>query len=465
MAKRFDVVVIGSGPGGYVAAIRAAQLGKKVACIEKETFFGGTCLNVGCIPSKNLLHWTEQYYHLKTVGRDHGFDGSAIAVNWEQLQKSKDASIDGLRMGIKGLFRKNKVTVFTGRAHFVSSRMIEVLQGDVKETVEATDFIVASGSEPIPLPFLPFDEKRVLSSTGALSLPEVPKTMTVIGAGAIGVEMASVYNRLGTQVTVVEMLDKICPGIDIAVGKVLFQELQKQGIAFRLSTEVSKAKVNDDNVSLIVKEDKEKTVLDSEVVLVSVGRRPYYDGLGLAEVGVGQDDQGRVLVDDSFRSSVPNIYAIGDLIDGPQLAHRASEEGVVVAENLAGKGSTVNYMAIPNVIYTSPEVASVGFTESEAREIGMDISVGTFPFKANSRARCTGEDGGVVKVVGEKSSGRLIGMHIVGPHAGELIQQGVQAIAQRLHVADIAHAPCAHPTLSEAVKEAALATIGKPIHL
>lgn len=466
MADKYDVAVIGAGPGGYVAAIRAAQLGMRVVCIEKETTVGGTCLNVGCIPSKALLQSSEYYHLVKHGGKEHGiaFKG-AVTADWAAMQDRKNRIVAGLTSGVRGLLKKNKITLVYGVAQFVSPRMVEVSGVGAKKAVEADNFVVATGSESIPLKFLPFDERKVLSSTGALSLTAVPRAMVVVGAGVIGVEMASVYNRLGSKVTVVEMLDRVCFGMDQALSKMMLQILSRQGIDFLLAAQVMKGDTSGDGIKIVMGKDKKTQELDADVVLVAVGRRPHSEGLGLDKIGVNMSVKGLVTVDDNFRTNVPNVYAIGDLIEGVQLAHRASEEGVAVAEIIAGHTPHINYMAIPNIIYTSPEVAAVGLTELEAKEAGLDVMVGTFPFRANARARCRGDDDGLVKVVGEKRSGRLVGMHIIGPSASEMIHEGVVAIEQRATVEQIANMCHGHPTLSEAVKEAALDALGRAIHL
>lgn len=456
----YDVAVIGSGPGGYIAAIRAAQLGFKTICIEKEVTLGGTCLNIGCIPSKALLQSTEYYAWLAHEAKEHGIEAATIGFDLNQMMLRKSKVVKSLVDGVAGLFKGNKIDRSEGVARLVSPNKIEVDNGKDKSYVEAEYILLATGSEPISLPFLPFDEKFVLSSTGALSLKQVPKKMLVVGAGVIGVELASVYSRLGAQVTIVEMLDTICPAMDHTMSKTLLQVLKKQGLVFHLGVQVTKAQV-DKGVVLTVKQKDQELTLDSDVVLVAVGRRPYSRGLGLAELGIPTTNRGFVPVDQNFRTTIPNIFAIGDLIEGPMLAHRASEEGVAAVEIMAGMNPQVNYMAIPNVIYTHPEVAALGLTEKEALDLGMKLKIGTSFFKGNARARCTGPSAteGLVKVIGDASSGRLIGMHIIGPHASEMIGEGVVAIEMKATVADIANAPHAHPSLSESIKEAALAAL------
>lgn len=453
----YDVCVIGAGPGGYVAAIRASQLGLKTVCVEKESALGGTCLNVGCIPSKALLQSSEYYDLLKHEGALHGIRYKEIAIDFPVMMKRKEEVVKTLTTGVAGAFKKNKVAHIKGKARFTSPTTIDV-DG---QQVTAKHFILATGSEPISLPFLPFDERVIVSSTGALSLSTIPKKMIVIGAGAIGVELASVYNRLGTEVAIVEMLDKICPAMDDAVSKMLLQILKKQGLTFHLGAKVTGATVAEQGVVLDVNGEK----LSADVCLVAIGRRPFTKELGLDAVDVKLSEKGFVKVDAGFRTSQPTIFAVGDLIDGPMLAHKASEEGIVVAELIAGKHPHINYLSIPNVVYTHPEAAAVGFTESEARNLGLELLIGVCAFKANPRARCMGYTEGMVKVIGEKSSGRLLGMHIVGPMASELITEGVMALEKKMTLAEIAEAPHAHPTLTEAIKEAAMQALGQSIHL
>lgn len=422
----FDVIVIGSGPGGYVAAIRAAQLGMKTLCADMRKAPGGTCLNVGCIPSKTLLHDSEQ-----------------IGANFKKMMERKEGVVKGFQQGVLQLFQKNKVTFAPGPAKILSPNQVQI----AGEPYTATKgIILATGSEPIPLPFLPFDERRIVSSTGALSLDRVPQKLLIVGAGVIGVEIGSVYSRLGSQVTFVEFMDRICPTFDKALSQELLSSLTKQGMTFHLSTKVTGAEISAQEIILRTG-DKE---LRGDTVLVAIGRRPYTQNLGLETVGIATP----ITVDGQFRTSVPSIYAIGDLIDGPMLAHKASEEGIAVAEIMAGQAPTVDYMSIPNVVYTHPEVASVGFTEEELKNI--PYSKGQFPFKINSRAQCTGETEGFVKILADPITDRLLGVHIIGAHASELIAAASIALRHRLTAKDLAHTPFAHPTLSEAIKEAAL---------
>lgn len=459
-----DIAVIGSGPGGYVAAIRAAQLGFKTICIEKDTFLGGTCLNVGCIPSKALLQSSE-YYELMQKGiAEHGISFKDLNFNFQQMMSRKETIVKGLVNGIAGLFKQNNVERLAGYAKFTSPHQLEVVQGNDKTVVEAKHILIATGSEPIPLPFLPFDEKKVLSSTGALSLPSIPKTMVMVGAGVIGVEIASVYNRLGTQVTIIEMLDRICYPMDLAISKTFLQILKKQGLEFHLSSKVVKGQESKQGISLVVNIESKEVDMQAEVVLVSIGRRPVTRGLGLENIGIKLNPKGYVEVDGDFRTAQPHIFAIGDVIEGPMLAHKASDEGIAVVEFIAGLRPSINYLAIPSVVYTHPEVASVGMTEQEAADAKLEIKKGSAYFKGNPRARCLGYTEGLVKVLGEARTGRLIGMHIIGPHASEMIAEGVMAMQKGMTLDEIAHASHAHPTLSEAIKEAALDALGSAVH-
>jgi dihydrolipoamide dehydrogenase len=457
MADTYDVVVIGSGPGGYVAAIRAAQLGLKTACVEKSKELGGTCLNVGCIPSKALLHSTELYQTLSKEGKTHGIESGQISFNFGQMMTRKQSIVASFNEGIASLFKKNKIAQVLGQATLKNATTISISDGS---EITARYIILATGSEPIGLPFLPFDERKILSSTGALSLPQIPKKMLVVGAGIIGVELGSVYSRLGTQVAFVEFLDRICPTLDESLSKQLQKTLQAQGMQFQLSSKVTGAQVDGNQVILKIGTQE----MSADVVLVCIGRKPYTQGLGLENVGIFTNEKGFVKIDGLFRTTTPNIFAIGDIVDGPMLAHKASEEGIAVAEIIAGHHPKIDYAAIPNVVYTHPEVASVGMTEVEARNAGFTIKTGTFSFKANSRARCTGEDEGFVKVIAEEKSGTILGIHIIGAHASELIAEAALAIQKRMSVIDVANTPHAHPTLSESIKEACLAVLDRAIH-
>jgi len=459
MGRQYDVVVIGSGPGGYIAAIRAAQLGLKTACVEKDKSLGGTCLNVGCIPSKALLTSTEYYEWIQKESAKHGVNVAQSTIDFDKMMARKTEVVNGLTGGVASLFKMHKIDRIEGKARFSSQNLLQV--GD--QVVEGEHFIVATGSESIPLPFLPFDEKFVVSSTGALALPKIPKRLLIVGAGVIGVEIASIYRRLGSEVVLVEMLDRICPTMDGAISKSLQTILKKQGLEFHLQTKVTAGKEVQNGVVLTVEENQNRFELSGDHVLVAVGRRPYTADLGLKEIGVILDKKGFVQINSQFQTSLPHIYAIGDVIEGPMLAHKASEEGVAAAEIIAGHHPAINYLTIPNVIYTHPEVAAVGMTEGEAREAGLDLLLGTCSLRALGRARCMGETDGLVKIIGEKHSGRLIGMHIIAPHAAELIGEGVLALTNKMTVEDLANAPHAHPALGEGIKEAALNALGRQL--
>lgn len=451
----FDVVVIGSGPGGYVAAIRAAQLGLKVACIDKRKELGGTCLNIGCIPSKTLLHATELYWKMSHESEKYGLK-CECSYSLKEMMARKQKIVTSFNEGIGALFQKNKITFFPGSAKLISPTLVQV----AGEQIGSKNIILATGSEPASLPFLPFDEKKIVSSTGALSLSKVPERLLVVGAGVIGVELGSVYSRLGSKVEFIEFLDRICPTLDPSLSKELQKILTQQGMTFRLSTKVTGAEITSNEVILRIGQEK----LQGDVVLVAIGRKPYTQNLGLEAVGITPTPQGTIPIDARFRTSVSTIYAIGDIVDGPMLAHKAMEEGVAVAEIIAGHNPVVNYLAIPNVIYTSPEVAAVGLTETEASNLGLTPKTGMFPFKINSRAKCTGEEEGFVKIVSDSATDAILGVHIIGAHASELIAEGALAIQNRLTTLDLAHTPHAHPTLSEALKEAALGVHHRSLH-
>lgn len=465
MEKAYDLVVIGSGPGGYVAAIRASQLGLKVACIEKENTLGGTCLNVGCIPSKALLESSSHFSYLTRHAKEFGILCDNPHVDFSQLMKKKQQAIDASTSGIEFLFKKNKITTIHGKAQLITPTTIKV----GNDEISAKNILLATGSSPVLLPFLSIDEKTVVTSTGALKLETIPPKMVVIGGGVIGVELASVYSRLGSQVTVVEMLDQICTPLDRSTSRMFLQILQKQGITFLMKAKVTEAKKQGSQTALKVEHEDKTLELLADVVLIAVGRKPYTEGLGLENVSLPLTDKGFVSVDKNFRTAIPSIYAIGDVIEGPMLAHRASEEGMVVAELIHGSRSKMDYLCLPNVIYTHPEVASVGLSEDDARLAKIEIFQGICSFKANPRARCAGEMEGQVKVLGDKKTGQLLGVHIIGVNASEMIGEVVFAVKKRMSIVDLATLPHAHPTLSEAIKEACLnalePVLGKAIHL
>jgi dihydrolipoamide dehydrogenase len=465
MEEEFDVAIIGAGPSGYVSAIRCAQLGLKTACIEKRMELGGTCLNVGCIPSKTLLHASETFYKVKHEGRSLGIRGEGLQYDFSQMMARKKEVVSSLGEGIKGLFKKNKVTHFTGSASFDSPHIINVQQGPTSVKIKAKNVIIATGSEPVALPFLPFDERKVVSSTGALSLDKVPSKLVVIGAGVIGVELGSVYSRLGSDVTFIEFMDRICPTLDASVSKTFQEVLIKQGMKFHLSSKVTGVDLSDKGVNVKVEtKDGSKFELLCDVTLVCVGRRPFSSHLSLDKAGIELNQKRQIPVDGNFRTSVPHIYAVGDIIDGPMLAHKASEEGVAVAEIIANLTPHIDYASVPNVVYTYPEVAAVGLTEEEAKAKGFELVIGTYFFRSNPRAKCAKEEDGFVKVIADAKSDKLLGLHIIGPHASEMIAHGALAIEKRMTSLDIATSCFAHPTLSEAIKEAALSIHKRAIH-
>ncbi len=452
----FDLVVIGAGPGGYIAAKHAAELGLKVACIDKSENLGGTCLNVGCIPSKTLLQTTEHYHYLMHQGQDFGMKWKELFFDFNALQSKKNEIISGLKGGVASLFKMHGVTFIEGYAEFISPTRLKVTTktGEFQE-IQATTFLIATGSEPISLPNLPFHNNKIVSSTGALNLQEIPKKLLVVGAGVIGIELASVYRRLDTEVQIIEMIDKICPSLDTSLSQSLFKTLQKQGIQISLSSRVVHAAVENQGVIVTADLNGERRDLFADVVLVAVGRKANTASLQLNNVGIETNAKGLISVDPYFCTAQPNIYAIGDVISGPMLAHRASAEAIAVVEFLKGNVIPVNYLAIANIIYTYPEVASVGLTEEEARQFGIDVMIGKSFFKSNARAHCMGETEGFVKLIGDKQSGCLVGMHIIGPFASEMIAEGMLAMQLKAKIEDLAYAPQAHPTLSETIKEAA----------
>lgn len=468
--EKFDLVVIGAGPGGYVAAIRAAQLGFKTAIVEKWKTLGGTCLNVGCIPSKALLESSEHYYQAKTKLSKHGVMVGDLKLDLSAMMKRKEAIVRQLTNGIGGLMKKNKIETVFGKGKFLAKsgadHQVEVTGDAGKRVLSAARVLIATGSEPTNLPFLPFDGKRVVSSTEALELPEVPKHMVVIGGGVIGLEMGSVWLRLGARVTVIEFLDRILPPIDHQVGGELFKSLQKQGMEFRLSTKCLGAK-NEGKWMVVQAEDMTsgaKSQIECDVVLVATGRKPYTDGLGLENIGLKADKAGRVEIDKHFQTSAPGVYAIGDVVTGPMLAHKAEEEGVAAVELMAGQAGHVNYEAIPNVVYTWPELATVGATEEELKSKGLAYRSGTFPFMANGRAKTMEETEGLVKILADAKTDRVLGVHIVGPRASDMIPEAVAVMEFGGSAEDIARTCHAHPTLAEIMKEAALAVDKRALH-
>ena len=463
MTESYDVIVIGAGPGGYVCAIRAAQLGLKVACVEKGATLGGTCLNIGCIPSKALLQSSENFEEASHAFADHGVITTGVTLDLARMQARKREVVNANVKGVEFLFRKNKIAWLKG-----TGRIVAAGQVDVDGTVHATKHIViATGSESTPLPGVPVDEKRIVTSTGALELDAVPAHLVVIGAGVIGLELGSVWRRLGAEVTVIEYLDRIVPGIDTEIATAFQRILMKQGLKFQLGTKVTSAVANDAGVTLTAEPAKGGAATDikADIVLLAIGRRPYTEGLGLAEAGVALDERHRVKTDANFATNVPGIYAIGDTIAGPMLAHKAEDEGVALAERLAGQAGHVNYAVIPGVIYTWPEVASVGQTEEELKAAGIAYNVGKFPFTANGRARAMGSTDGFVKILADKTTDRVLGAHILGPDAGTLIAELALAMEFGASAEDVARTCHAHPTLNEAVKEAALAVTGRALHI
>lgn len=463
----YDVVVIGGGPGGYVAAIKAAQLGMKVACVEKRGTLGGTCLNVGCIPSKAMLNASHHYYAAKNHFGKMGIDATAT-VNLPVMLDMQAKTVKGLTGGIAGLFKKYKVDYVVGTGSFASANEISVaLKDGGSQSLKTKNTIIATGSDVAKLPGVDIDEKTIVSSTGALVLQKVPEHMVVIGGGVIGLEMGSVWSRLGAKVTVVEYLDHIVPGSDAEIGKNFLRILKKQKFDFKLKTKVDKAeKTADGKVKLTLSPAKggDASELEADVVLCAIGRTPYTEGLNLQNVGIEMEGRGMVKIDDHFRTNVPGVYAIGDCVRGAMLAHKAEEEGIAAVEIIAGKAGHVNYDAIPGVIYTHPEVASVGATEESLKAKGVEYVVGKFPFMANSRARCNDDTDGLVKVISDKETDRILGMHIIGAGAGEMIAEGCIGMEYGASSEDIARTCHAHPTMSEAVKEACMDAYDKPIH-
>ena len=464
MPEKYDVTVIGGGPGGYVCAIRLSQLGFKTACVESRGTLGGTCLNIGCIPSKSLLNLSENFHKAKNFEK-MGIETGEIKLNLSKMMKNKDKAVTVLTKGVEFLFKKNKVNYFKGTGSFKSPNEISIIKDGKETTIQTGKTIISTGSEPVALPGINFDEKTILSSTGALSITSLPKTMVVVGGGYIGLEMGSVWSRLGTEVIVIEFLDHITPGMDKEISSEFMKILKKQGIKFELNTKVEKISKTQNGV-IIETSNKEgkKNNIETEVVLISVGRKPFTENLNLENIGVSLDQKKRIKVNKNYETNIKNIYAIGDVIKGPMLAHKAEEEGIAVAELIAGQSGHVNYDIIPGVVYTSPEVASVGKTEEQLKEQKINYKIGKFPFMANSRAKAIDDPEGFVKILADSVTDKVLGVHIIGPHAGEMIAEMSVAMEFGASSEDIARTCHAHPTFSEAIKEAALSVDKRQIH-
>ncbi len=465
MSEKFQAVVIGGGPGGYVCSIRLAQLGYKTACIDAGNALGGTCLNVGCIPSKSLLNLSEKFYNTKNLS-EKGIEVGSVKLNLQKMMKNKEEAVSKLTKGVEFLLKKNKVTYIKGFANFKTSNEISIIDNNKKEKIIETEkIIISAGSEPLSLPKIDFDEQKIISSTGALSLKSVPKKMVVIGGGYIGLEMGSVWSRLGSEVHVVEFLDHITPGMDREISKEFLKILQKQGIKFHLESKVESIKKTSKEVAIkILNKDGKKIDINSDVVLVSIGRRPNTEKLNLKEIGIELDNKKRIKVDKKYQTSVKNIFAIGDVIEGPMLAHKAEDEGIAVAEIIDGQLGHVNYDVIPGVVYTSPEVATVGKTEEQLKKENINYKVGKFSLMANSRAKTINETDGFVKILADSKTDKVLGVHIISPSAGELIAEMAIAMEFGASSEDIARTCHAHPTFSEALKESALAVDKRAIH-
>ena len=466
MENNYDVIIIGGGPGGYVCAIRAAQLGLKTACVESRGALGGTCLNVGCIPSKSLLNLSENYHKAKKDFNNQGIEISDIKLNIKKMMANKNKSVQVLTKGVEFLLKKNKVTYIKGKGVIFSKNDVVVYNDGKKNSYKTKNIVIATGSVPTSLPGIEIDEKNIVSSTGALSFSEVPNDLIVIGGGYIGLEMGSVWSRLGSRVTVVEYLDFITPGMDREISNEFKKILTKQGIQFKLNNKVT-AVINANNKVVVdytnnTTSGRERVECDK--VLVSVGRKPYTEGLNLNKIGIKKDDKGRIEVNEKLQTTINNIYAIGDVIKGPMLAHKAEEEGIAVAETMAGQAGHINYNVIPGVVYTSPEVATVGQTEEQLKKENISYKVGKFPFLANSRAKVNNETDGFVKILADAKTDKVLGVHIIGPHCGDMIAEMALAMEFGASAEDIARTCHAHPTHTEAIKEAALAVDKRPIH-
>ena len=465
MSQKYDVTVIGGGPAGYVCAIRASQLGLKTACIESRGTLGGTCLNIGCIPSKSLLNLSESFHKAKNFSK-LGIETGDIKLNLSKMMKNKDKAVTVLTKGVEFLLKKNKVDYIKGKGSLLNENKVSIINEDGrKNIIESKNIVISTGSVSAGLPGVEFDEIKILSSTGALNLPLVPKKMLIIGAGYIGLEMGSVWSRLGSEVHVIEYLDHITPGLDKEISNEFMKILKKQKINFHLNTKVEKVIKTEHGVSIETSDDqKNKNLFNGDVALISIGRKPYTKNLNLEKIGIKCDEKGRINVNKNFQTNISNIYAIGDVICGPMLAHKAEEEGIAVAELIAGQAGHVNYDLIPGVIYTSPEVAYVGKNEEDLKKINVNYKVGKFPFMANSRAKAIDQSEGFVKILAEEKTDRVLGVHIIGPHAGEMIAEMSVAMEFGASSEDIARTCHAHPTFSEAIKEAALSVEKRQIH-
>ncbi len=465
MTDKFDVTIIGGGPAGYVCAIRLSQLGLKTACIESRDTLGGTCLNVGCIPSKSLLDISESFYKAKNF-QNIGIEVEGLKLNLNKVMEKKDKAVNNLTKGVEFLFKKNKIKYIKGIGSLKTKNSISILDEKNKENIiESKNIILCTGSEPVSLPGIKFDEEKILSSTGALALKKLPNKLVVVGGGYIGLEMGSVWSRLGSKVEVIEFLDHITPGMDKEISNEFMKILSKQGIKFSLKTKVDSIKKTNKGVIIsTINSNGDKNNVECDAVLISVGRKPFTKKLNLEKIGIKIDQSGKIKVNNKFQTSVSNIYAVGDVIDGPMLAHKAEEEGIAVAEIIAGQSGSVNYDVIPGVIYTFPEVASVGKNEEQLKNTNISYKIGKFPFMANSRAKAIDQPEGFVKILADSKNDRVLGVHIIGSHAGEMIAEMAVAMEFGASSEDIARTCHAHPTFSEAIKEAALSVDKRTIH-
>jgi len=465
MTDKFDVTIIGGGPAGYVCAIRLSQLGLKTACIESRDTLGGTCLNVGCIPSKSLLDISESFYKAKNF-QNIGIEVEGLKLNLNKVMEKKDKAVNNLTKGVEFLFKKNKIKYIKGIGSLKTKNSISILDEKNKENIiESKNIILCTGSEPVSLPGIKFDEEKILSSTGALALKKIPNKLVVVGGGYIGLEMGSVWSRLGSKVEVIEFLDHITPGMDKEISNEFMKILSKQGIKFSLKTKVDSIKKTNKGVIIsTINSNGDKNNIECDAVLISVGRKPFTKKLNLEKIGIKIDQSGKIKVNNKFQTSVSNIYAVGDVIDGPMLAHKAEEEGIAVAEIIAGQSGSVNYDVIPGVIYTFPEVASVGKNEEQLKNTNISYKIGKFPFMANSRAKAIDQPEGFVKILADSKNDRVLGVHIIGSHAGEMIAEMAVAMEFGASSEDIARTCHAHPTFSEAIKEAALSVDKRTIH-